>query len=98
MGASTVSLRRELAQGVDIPQVLAAIDIHDHRRVERRWIGIIPEKELLTVALEGDFDQVRHCLLRPRAQSQELLPAPAHELFRSHLAELLQMLSDCLAQ
>jgi hypothetical protein len=60
---------RELAQCVDVAEVLSALDIDDHRRIERRWIGIVPEKELLTVALEGDFDEVRQVLLCPRAEA-----------------------------
>jgi hypothetical protein len=45
---------------VNVAQVLPPIDIHDHGCLERRRIGIIPEKEFLTVALEGDFDEMRH--------------------------------------
>src|SRR5712692_4056317 len=91
MRAAAVPFLGQIAQGVDVAKILSAIDIDDHCSVERGWIGIIPEKELLTVALEGDFDEVRHALLRPRAESEELLPAATHQLFRTHFAELLQM-------
>ena len=56
MRAPAISLLREITERVDVAEVFPAIDIDDHRRVERRRIWIIPEKELLTVALEGDFD------------------------------------------
>src|SRR5712675_3749924 len=92
MRASAISFLGQVAQGVDIAEVLSAIDIDDDRSVQRRRVGIIPEKKLLTVALEGDFDEVRHWLLRPRAETEKLLPATPHQLLRAHLAELFQML------
>jgi hypothetical protein len=69
MRATAVSLLRELTQSVDVSKVFSALDIDDHGRIERRRIGIIPEKELLTIALEGDFDEVRQALFRPRAEA-----------------------------
>ena len=86
MRAPAVSLLSQLSEGVDATQVFATIDVDDHRRIERRRIGIIPEKKFLTVALEGDFDEVRHWLLLPRAEAEELLAAATDELFRAHLA------------
>ena len=56
MLAAAVPFLCEITEGMYVAKVLSAIDIDDHCRVERRRIGIIPEKELLTVALEGDFD------------------------------------------
>src|SRR6266550_8735411 len=94
MRAAAIPFLGQIAQGVDVAKILSAIDIGDHCGVERRRIWVIPEKELLTVALEGDFDEVRHTLLRPRAESEELLSAAAHQLFRTHLAELLQVAVD----
>src|ERR1700704_1167235 len=77
---------------MDVAEILSAIDIDDDRRVQRWRVGIIPEKNLLTVALEGDFDEVSHRLLCPRAETEKLLPATPHQLLRAHLAELFQML------
>ena len=77
---------------MDVTEILSAIDIDDDRCVQRRRIGIIPEKKLLTVALEGDFDEVCHRLLCPRAETEELLPASPHQLLRTHFAELFQVL------
>ena len=92
MRASAISLLGQVTQGVDVTEILSAIDIDDDRSVQRRRIGIIPEKKLLTVALEGDFDEVRHRLLCPRAETEKLLPATPDQLLRSHLAELFQVL------
>ena len=92
MGASAISLLSEISQRMDVAEILSAIDIDDDRRVQRRRIGIIPEKKLLTVALEGDFDEVCHRLLCPRAETEELLPATPHQFLGAHLAQLFQVL------
>jgi hypothetical protein len=85
MRAPAVSLLSELAERVNVAEIFAAIDVDDYRRVKRRRIGIIPEKKLLTIALEGDFDQMRQALLRPRTEAQEFLAATANELLGTHL-------------
>ena len=85
VGAAAVSLLRQIAEGVNVAEVLTALDIDDYCGVEGWRVRIVPEKEFLTVALEGHFDEVRHGLLRPRAQTQELLAAPSHQLFGTHL-------------
>ena len=79
---------------MDVAQVFAALDIHDHSRIERWRIGIVPEKEFLTVALEGDFYEVSQALFRPRAEAEEFLPAPSHQLFGAHLPQLLEVPID----
>jgi hypothetical protein len=92
--AASVSLLREIAKRVDVAKVLAPLDIDDHSRSEWRRIGIIPEKEFLTVALEGDFDEVRQALLRPRAQTQKFLAPTAHQFLRPHFAQFLEVLAE----
>jgi hypothetical protein len=52
MRASAVALLGKLAQGVDMPQILTAIGIHDNGGLERRWIGVIPKEKLLSVTAE----------------------------------------------
>ena len=58
--AAAAPLLGQLADGVDAPEVLAAIGLDDHRRVKRRRLLALPEEELLPIALEGDFDEVSH--------------------------------------
>jgi hypothetical protein len=45
----------ELAERVDITQVLAAVRIDDYRRFERRGIWIVPEKEFFSIPAKSDF-------------------------------------------
>src|SRR5580765_250413 len=79
---------------MDVAEILSALDIDDHSRVEWRRIGIVPEKKLLTIALEGDFDEMRQTLLLPRAQTQEFLPAASHEFLGTHLPQLFDVTAE----
>ncbi len=94
MGAAAVALLGQISERVDVAKILSPLDIDDHGRIEGRRIGVIPEKEFLTVAFEGYFDEVRHTLLRPCAETQEFLTAPPHQFFRAHFAQLFEILAQ----
>ena len=49
---------RQLAEGVDVAEVISTVGVHDYRRFERRRIVGVPEKELFAIALEGNFDEL----------------------------------------
>ena len=52
-----VALLGELADGVHVAKILPAVGVDDHRRLERRRLVVLPQEEVLSVALEGDFDE-----------------------------------------
>src|SRR5205085_10298869 len=57
-----VALLREIAVRVHDTEILPAVGIDDHRRLERRRIVRVLEEEILTVAFECDFYEM-HCWL-----------------------------------
>jgi hypothetical protein len=62
MSASAVANLRELAEGMDVTEILSAIDVHNHCGLDLGRIGIIPKKKFLSIASKGDFYQMSHFL------------------------------------
>ena len=60
------ALLRELARRMDAPEILTAVCVDDHRRPHRRRLLAFPEEELLSIAFEGDFDQMIHVIAQPK--------------------------------
>ena len=55
-----VALLGQLAGSVDITEILSAVGVDDDARVERRHLVAFPQEEVFSIALERDFDEVRH--------------------------------------
>jgi hypothetical protein len=45
---------------VDVPEIFPAIDVHDDCGLESGRVGIIPQKELFSIAPKGDFYEMSH--------------------------------------
>lgn len=99
MRASAVSLLRQVAKRMDVTEVLAPVDIHDHRRLESGRIRIVPEKEFFSITSEGNFYEMSQfyrfkCsgkLFGPLSQAQEFLPPSSNQLLWPELSQLLEM-------
>src|SRR6185312_15227759 len=80
--SSAVPVLGEVAHRVDAAEVLATIGFDDHGRVQARGLFRVPQEELLAIALERDFDQLRGHrvrLLGILPHGEELLAPPPHE-------------------
>jgi hypothetical protein len=60
VSAPTVPHLGELAEGVDVTEILPPVCIHDDCGFKSWGIGVIPKEELLSVTPERDFDQMGH--------------------------------------
>ena len=95
MRAPAVSLLREVAEGVDVTEILAPVSVDDDGCFYRGRIGVVPKEEFFPVSPECDFYEVCHsgnlaqCLFSPLPEAKEPLPPAPHEFFRPELAELL---------
>ena len=63
MGTAAIAYLCELAERVDVTEVLAAIRIDDYRGFERRRIWIVPEKEFFSIPAKSDFYKMSHGIL-----------------------------------
>src|SRR5205085_10792124 len=107
VGGAGAAFGRQVAERVYVAKIFAAIGVDDHRRFERRRFVRLPEKEFLAIALERDFDEVRHAsqsrgrrkagarilarLLHELAKTLKFLPPAPNELVGLEAAQLVQM-------
>jgi len=53
------ALLRQLTRGENVTQILSPICLDDYRGLDREILIGLPQEELLAVALEQDFDELR---------------------------------------
>ena len=60
VGRASAAPFGQVTERVDVTKIFAPIGVDDDGRLHRRRLVGLPEKELLTVTLERDFDEMRH--------------------------------------
>ena len=60
VGRASAAPFGQVTERVDVAKIFASIGVDDDGRLHRRRLVGLPEKELLSVTLERDFDEMRH--------------------------------------
>ena len=85
---------------MDVPEILPAIDVHNHCGLDLGRVGVIPKKKFFSIASEGDFYKMSHRYVMRTNNSEggnysSLTSAPVvTRLSRSQNRNLLSPLSE----